>query len=589
MKKVISWNNRRHGVAYWISIVVLFFVGFDFVSFYSMDSSSLPGILRDKVFELYSHIMPSFVNNAIGVEYYLYTLITFYLIGLVFVFLMNHVLGIIPNLRASERPHRYGYLTKTVVIGDIVVGILLEMNAFRGIFASSREFSVTSIVIWLYIAVILYGSYLYWKSTLLLRKMRMINENFRYEKDYEKNTWYCISNCRERVSTFSRAPWKGKVRYIIVDKEDLEIRNSVSDNSFLYYLLLIDTHQKFEPSLSEEVERILLMPHANVVILLFGATDEYSHLIENIENQKSVHIYKYPSYDHCEKLDFESLMEEVAFHNKKIKVQPVRFINNEALLSVYSKIGEGPKICLDFFKIIMNELDLMPAIYALFDYVDLQYRIQVAFTLDSTFEGQCVWMRKNWRKIGNINEMGKIIEDPVIFEAITRNTEQISTRDFYEVILSKEDMRLINKYLPNYERDYSRPIQDAIVYLTTSLRNVLRGHGTFEKEDSLSLYKLVFKLALLNLYILNGNSVDLLKTDTAVWQGKEYTYYQVRGSTVLYPSQALSPFLVATTNGNILVFNNWNKDTRGGQEQIEYINYLDGTLILPEYRSVDVI
>lgn len=49
----------------------------------------------------------------------------------------------------------------------------------------------------------------------------------------------------------------------------------------------------------------------------------------------------------------------------------------------------------------------------------------------------------------------------------------------------------------------------------------------------------------------------------------------------------MSPFLVSTGNGNILVFNNWDKSTGAkGIENIEYINYLDGTLVLPQYKML---
>ena len=48
----------------------------------------------------------------------------------------------------------------------------------------------------------------------------------------------------------------------------------------------------------------------------------------------------------------------------------------------------------------------------------------------------------------------------------------------------------------------------------------------------------------------------------------------------------MSPFFVDTEQGSILVFNNWNRATEHSGEAIEYINYLDGTLILPEFTNV---
>ena len=48
---------------------------------------------------------------------------------------------------------------------------------------------------------------------------------------------------------------------------------------------------------------------------------------------------------------------------------------------------------------------------------------------------------------------------------------------------------------------------------------------------------------------------------------------------------------MASCTGNILVFNNWNKpskENKNEKEIVEYINYLDGTLILPEFPGIEM-
>ena len=53
----------------------------------------------------------------------------------------------------------------------------------------------------------------------------------------------------------------------------------------------------------------------------------------------------------------------------------------------------------------------------------------------------------------------------------------------------------------------------------------------------------------------------------------------------------MSPFLVASGTGNILVFYNWNKpskEKKNEKEIVDYINYLDGTLILPEFPGIEM-
>ena len=275
--------------------------------------------------------------------------------------------------------------------------------------------------------------------------------------------------------------------------------------------------------------------------------------------------------------------------NDNIKEHPRRFLNNSILLKTYSGIGNGPQICLDFLKTIMNSLEILPSIYALFDYIDLQYRIQIAFTLEPDCQKQYTWMRNKGRIIGNINIMANIIEESVIKKRIEYNDNELSVQNFFDCIIEEKDLELIKKYLPNYERNDCRPIQDTIIYLTTSLRNVLRGHGTFEKEDAYNLYIMIFKLALLNIYLVGTNETVITIDNNPVWMSQDYMYYGVLGSTKFTSSKLLSPFLVASANENILVFNNWNKEGLTELEQIEYINYLEGTLILPEYKSVNII
>lgn len=580
MKKAISWNNNRRCLEYWISISCLLFCGLNVTGFFSLNGHPLARSLRGNLYKWYSLLIPSFTNNRHGVEYYLFTLITLYLIEILIIWLLNQLLGVFPNLQVSENENRHAYLLKTVVLGDIVIGIFLELYAIRGMFELCTVFKSTSVATWMYIAVMLYGSFLYCKSTLLIKKISMANKIIRYEKDFEKCIWYCVSNCKERASTFSRVPWKGRIRYILVDERDLKNLDNISEDSFLYYLFLINTHENLTESFRNDIDRVIKMPHANIVTLLLGESDDYKELINNLLKQKNVHLYKYPACNHCEHLDIEKFIEEVGYHNNKIKLQPFRFLSHEFLRNIYSNVVDGPEICLDFLKIIMNDLDIMPAIYALFDYVDLQYRIQIAFTLVPDSESQFKWMHDNERNIGNVNNMSTILEKSGVFERNNEYLEPFSTREFYEKIITIEDKRLIYKYLPHYYMDYNRSILDAIIFMTSSLRNVLRGHGTFEKNDSMSLYTLVFKLALLNLYILNGNTVKLSTDGTIIWKGTEHCYYRVLGKTTQNSIKVLSPFLIAEKSGNILVFNNWNSGT------IEYINYLDGTLILPKYTSV---
>lgn len=149
-------------------------------------------------------------------------------------------------------------------------------------------------------------------------------------------------------------------------------------------------------------------------------------------------------------------------------------------------------------------------------------------------------------------------------------------------------MAVIRKYLPDYRPDRTYPVYTSIVYLTTSLRNVLRGHGSFEHVDAEILFELVFKLALMNILILSANDLTLETEDSPVWPGE--TYRKVIGRKNSDTVRNMSPFLMASGTGNILVFNNWDKPSKKKNEKeiVEYINYLDGTLILPEFPGVEM-
>lgn len=373
-----------------------------------------------------------------------------------------------------------------------------------------------------------------------------------------------------------------------MDEKDTGHRECISADDFLYYLIVIECDQQCTKKFDEQVKKILSLPHANVLTLIFGNPEKYRHIVDNLEKQKNVTVVMYPEIMRCNRLDIEMIVDSMKYKNPNIKEHPCRFLNNSILLETYSGIGNGPQICLDFMKTIMNSLEILPSIYALFDYIDLQYRIQIAFTLDPD-QKQYTWMRNKGRTIGNINIMANIIEESVIKRRIKYNDNELSVQDLFDCIIEEKDLELIKKYLPNYERDDCKPIQDTIIYLTTSLRNVLRGHGTFEKEDAYNLYIMIFKFALLNIYLVGTNETVLTIDNNPVWMSQDYMYYGVLGSTKFISSKLLSPFLVADDKENILVFNNWNKEGTTELEQIEYINYLEGTLILPEYKSVNII
>lgn len=76
-------------------------------------------------------------------------------------------------------------------------------------------------------------------------------------------------------------------------------------------------------------------------------------------------------------------------------------------------------------------------------------------------------------------------------------------------IITDEEMVVIRKYLPDYMPDRAYPVNTSVVYLSTSLRNVLRGHGSFEYVDAEILFELV------NILILFANDLTLETEDSS--------------------------------------------------------------------------
>lgn len=174
-----------------------------------------------------------------------------------------------------------------------------------------------------------------------------------------------------------------------------------------------------------------------------------------------------------------------------------------------------------------------------------------------------------------------MIEDKLLINKGDRLSDTLSYQELFDEIIVEKDLELIRKYLTNYKKDLTRPIWETIIYLTYSLRNVPRGHGTFDKVDAYGLYNLVFKITILNMYILNSTNIQLEVSNDILNVNDKY-YYVYRGFK-RETKRNLSPFLISNENGNILVFNNWNKSKIDDSiVNLEYINYLDGRL----YRNM---
>ena len=581
MNEIRNWNNGRHSGSYWVSIFLLTGVSMNISVWFSMDEIPIINIFRNLFYNFYSQVVLDIAN--VGSGYLMLTLLTLYVVTVLLIGIWNYMCSHIPQIKDFKVAGTFSYLLNSVVISDVILGIIMEGFAIRGLIVLRDTLRITSIGTWIYILMFLAGSYLYWEDIIILPSIFHLKEIMSKRDVYEDTVWYCVSNCHGRISTFSKVPWKGKAKVFMVDKVDLVRYENIAKANFCYYLIVIDGRYQLDNDVREDIMDIVLLPHAKVLTLFLGMDNQHKDLESFLRGQRNVTVSKLPQIRCIGSIYIEEIMESFMFEHEILKKSPMGFTENEIIKSTYLGMRQGTKLCRDFMKIIINDIDILPSIYALFDFIDLQYRFAIGLLQNSDFKGQISWMKKKKKIIGNIGIMKKIVTEKIIQGNYERIGMHLTVDILFHEILTESEICLIRKYLPNYKKDYAKPFEDTVVYLTTSLRNILRGHGTFYKEDSPALYSLIFKLAMLNCYILDANEIHLEQDRNIIWKNSENNYYFVVGKYKENVEKHIGPFWVSTQNGDILIFNNWIDDEEG--EKIEYINYLDGRVKLIKYED----
>lgn len=588
MKKYLSWNNRRRNAKYWFSIELLLFLATNISWYLDLDNSLIHkiGYILEDMFE---SLIVFGDTRSMSLMCVCATFMLF-LTGIIM--LVNHLVGMIPDIGPLKICGLWQVMSKSTVWGDIALGIILEAMAIHGFLEAYKGLNPSSLITWFYAIFFFEGSYSYWMSVFPVIQYRKVKGALLKGKDYQSTVWFGISNADIRISTFDRAPRKGRISEIIIDQQDLDILSGLSDcmpdkTQFLYYLICIDCNKVLCHTFRQQVMSAINIPHARTLVCCFGSPDYDADLqvfLRDVTGYINVQV-KHCSSSITRELDMERYIGSIAFKQYESDKIPTCFVPDEQLKTTYLGVADGPGICLDFLKMITNKLETLPAIYALFDYVDLLYRISIAYAIEPDYR----WIKKHWRVVGNVTVMATIVESKVLSSNLSAGKIKIGANATIHNVFSDSEQALIRKYLPNYQEDRSRPIYDTVVYLTASLRNVLRGHGYFDTKDADDLYRLVFKLALMNMHILAINEVHLATVEQVVWVDGSLKYYAVVGGNQSEQAKKLSPFLVASENGNILAFNNRHK-AKGQHdgEQLEYINYLDGTVVLPEFRTINV-
>ena len=588
MNRYISWNNRRRDRNYWIGIWILLASAVNFNVWLNIENGPA-AVIRNVLEHFYRRIFPRLLISGAG--YILFAELTFIAGTVMIVFLLNHLAGMLPDTELQGVSGKYRFVYKTSFLCDVFAGLFLELAAAAGLGGMTEILTGESAAAWLFLLFFVCGSVLYWRSILPAAQYHKVRNLLKADREYEDQVWYCISNGREGLSTFDRVPWEGKISEIIVDGEDLKALNAeVKMEAFVYYLICIDSDEDIREEFVSRIDFALNTPHSRLLVFSFGRGkngNDVKRLLGTLSGNSNVRTKEFLDLKLHGRIDIESLISAENFRRKRSVRMPLRFVKNEELAENYLSIGKGPCLCLQFLRKILNDLEILPAIYAVFDFIDLQYRMAAAYEHGDDM----VWMKEHGKDIGNIMSMGKELEKSVIKKNFQQGGIRISFDEIFFQTITKEEMAVIRKYLPDYMPNRTYPVYTSVVYLTTSLRNVLRGHGSFEHVGAEILFGLVFKLALMNILILGANALTLETGGSPEWPGE--TYRKVTGRKNSGTVRNMSPFLMASGTGNILVFNNWDKpssekenEEENKKETVEYINYLDGTLILPEFPGV---
>lgn len=572
-----SWNNQRRKNSYWISVMLLIFLA----------SHLIIGMMA---------LMNIKIQNTGRDMYFGFYILTGITIGIVASLFLGTLMVLCINKAAAKHAsdifvihslcgtryriiHKYGFMT------DVLIGIILECLATCGFVFFQIILRSTFFLIF-YSVFLLSGSILYWHSVFPVREYHKISGILNDPLKYPSSVRFTISNGGS-ISSFCRLPNRKILSPFCVDETDLELLRKkeglhIDKRYFYHFVIMIDTGVPITSEFIEKAEEIMSIPHGGVLICVTGknrnsSVDSFLRNTSKSINVQIVYDELITSYDDPR---ISVLLKEYIPGKAEEKQNPYFISDNSIIHDTYSAISTGSLMCCDFWKVVFHELDLLPSIYALFDIIDLQYRMRIAFAISPDLK----WLYKKSMVIGNIGIMAKILKGKHNQYGADDYHSSLTTRMVFDEILTEMDKSIIMKYLPRYRVKYDETGQMTVTYLSSALRNVLRGHGTFSQSDASYVFNLIFKLAMLNSYILSSNTL-IYKTDSR--QITDNSYRCVYDS---FSGKLLYPFLIADEDDVIYVFNRFIRKNHDDHDliSVEYINYLNGQSVIPSFHTIEI-
>ena len=154
MKKEISWNNKRRSASYWLAIEFLLCEALNMVWWIGSDDTVTAG-LRNLIKAIYGWLIP---NDP----YHLFSLmlgwLTVHSFAIGAIALMN---GRLSSLRDKKKDERlFQFTSKSVFMGDVILGIFLEVTALNGLITMTDTFHLTSFPFLLFLGFVIFDRFL---------------------------------------------------------------------------------------------------------------------------------------------------------------------------------------------------------------------------------------------------------------------------------------------------------------------------------------------------------------------------------------------------------------------------------------------
>lgn len=554
-KNKYTWNVERKAKKYWISLILLLFpCMFEF------------SLFNGPILFIYERIninIERFDHNLIMLR----QLNFISMIGLIILFILglqiclSMVKGKVDNGRTSVSLYSFIYYPQFKA--DVFTLIVIIFAEIYGYYQIIDLIGPESIIFVFFSILTLLGIYINLSCIFPWGKYNKVQNSLKEQTGIFQEAWFCVPK-HSTISTFSILPGECKEIPIVITENELSIINKrkncrVRDIDFNKLLIYLDE------TINEEEFRYIIEKYSTYLHMRCLIVSKVE--IQDNQYEKEINILK-------ERLDaqFIYIFQNIHSLNRLDKYLGIKYTYNvvkclkekntlqnmgSLLVDNYLNIVYGPTVSVKFFKACLTEPNLSKAIYQLFDYIDLQYRLACAFFAPSNL----TWYIKKSSEIGNIRHM---------FQFLAGNLKDLTTKTEIETqyILDNDMWAILEKYLPNYAKSLQSSQKlnsEDIKELCSDLRIRLRAHQDMELIDVPTLLNLVFRIAIATNYMLGINQMVINCEPNR----------NIRGNYKNISNKPLAPFL-KLDQGYIWIFNNARRDNNCFQ--IEYINFLTGKL-----------